>query len=94
MNTSKVSMPNVTPAQIVSALIALLSVATVLFKLDISDADMAVIIGAVGTIVPAAWLIADAVLRRGRAAVVVARIENGLPENPPAPVAEQAAPPL
>jgi hypothetical protein len=59
--------PDITPAQVAAALGA------VLFKLNVSDEQMAVIVGAIATVVPAAWAIADAIIRHGRAGVAAAQ---------------------
>jgi hypothetical protein len=65
--------PDLTPAQLVSALVALLGAAVVLFKLDLTQEQQAAFATAIGTIVPTAWLIADSIIRHGRASVVAAQ---------------------
>lgn len=68
------STPDVTAAQIVGALGALITALVVLFKLDLSDAQQAGLITALGTIVPVAWAIADAIIRHGRSKVAAALV--------------------
>lgn len=66
--------PDITPAQVVAALVALAAACVVLFKLDVSDAQMAAVVGALGIVVPVAWALADAIIRNGRTKVVAAQI--------------------
>jgi hypothetical protein len=59
--------PDITPAQIISALVALLGAVVVLFKLDLSDAQRAAATTIIGTLVPLVWVLGDALIRRARA---------------------------
>lgn len=72
--------PDVTPAQLAAALGSILTALVVLFKLNISDQDMAIILGAIATIVPTAWAFADAIIRHGRAGVVAAQHQQAAAE--------------
>lgn len=83
------STPNVTQAQIVGYLTALLSACVILFKLDLTDAQMGAAIALIGAGVPIAHMIADAVIRRGRATVAAAQAISG---NKPAPLETDANP--
>lgn len=65
--------PDLTPAQIVSALAALATALVVLFKLNISGEQQAAFATAIGVIVPIGWQIADAIIRHGRAGVAAAQ---------------------
>jgi hypothetical protein len=64
--------PDLTPAQLVSALVALLGAAVVLFKLNLTQEQQAAFATAIGTIVPTAWLVADAIIRHGRSSAQAA----------------------
>lgn len=58
--------PDITPAQIIAGLTALLGAVVVLFKLQLSDEQRAAFITIIGTVVPLAWTIGDAIIRHGR----------------------------
>lgn len=64
--------PDITPAQVISALTSLVAAAVVIFKLDMTDAQRGAIIGAISVIVTIVWQIADALIRRGRAQALAA----------------------
>lgn len=66
-------MPNITHAQVVSALTALLTACVVLFKLNLTAEQQAAAISVIGTVVPAVWIYADAHLRGKRNEVVAAQ---------------------
>lgn len=65
--------PDLTPAQLVAGLGALVAALVVLFKLNVSDAQQAALLTALGVIVPVAWQVADAIVRHGRANVAAAQ---------------------
>lgn len=64
--------PDITPAQIVGYLTAILSAVTILFKLDLTDAQMAAAVALIGSLVPLGHFIADAIIRKGRAGIAAA----------------------
>lgn len=61
------STPDVTPAQIGAWAAAIVSIAVVLFKLNLTDDQQGVIVAAIVGVVTAVHLIADAIIRHGRA---------------------------
>lgn len=65
--------PDLTPAQIVSALAALATALVVLFKLNITGEQQAAFVTAIGVVVPIGWQIADSVIRHGRSNVAAAQ---------------------
>jgi hypothetical protein len=67
------STPDLTPAAVVSALSALAGALVVLFKLNLTQEQQAALVTVIATVVPAAWLVADAVIRHGRSGAVAAQ---------------------
>lgn len=65
--------PDITPAQIVSGCGAVLAALVVLFKLNLTGEQQAALLTVIGTVVPVAWQISDAILRHGRAGVAAAQ---------------------
>jgi len=61
------STPSITPAQIAAWAAAVVSIAVVLFGLDLSDAEQGSIVAAIVGVVGAVHLVADAIIRHGRA---------------------------
>ena len=68
------STPNTTTAQITVFVSVLAIVLSVVFKFDLTDAQRAALVIAIGTVYSIAHLIADAIIRHGRAKVAAARI--------------------
>lgn len=71
---TKLATPDVTTAQFTGLATALLGAGTVLFKLNISDAERAAIVGVIATLVPVTHMLADAIVRHGRAKTQAALI--------------------
>lgn len=71
-NITPLQTPDITKAQVVSAATALLGAIIILFKLDLTDAQRAALVTIIGVVVPAAWQIADAIIRHGRSKAVAA----------------------
>ena len=69
------SMPDITPAQFQSFVGVLAAVATVLFKLNVTDKWQAAIVGALVGVYTLGHMIGDALIRRGRARVTAASID-------------------
>jgi len=65
-----VQMPNLTQAQVVAFVSVLATVLAVVFKLNLTDEQQAVIAGAIVAIYALGHLIADAVIRHGRASAM------------------------
>lgn len=84
--------PDLTQAQIIGYLSAILSAVVILFKLDLTDAQMGAAIALIGAGVPMAHMIADALIRRGRAGVAAAQALHGAPPVPLETDAHPAAP--
>lgn len=74
--------PNLTQAQIIGYLSAIVSAAVILFKLNLTDAQIAAAIALIGALVPVAHFFADAIIRRGRAQVAAAQALHGAPPAP------------
>lgn len=69
----KLATPDFTPAQILSA-VAAIGTQAVAYQLLASGTEQ-LIVSIAGIVVPAAFLIGDAIVRHGRAAISVAQIE-------------------
>lgn len=67
--------PDITPAQVVALVQAVISV-LVAFSVPVSDAQSAALLG-LTTIVASILIVGDAVIRRGRAKVVEAQVARG-----------------
>lgn len=65
--------PDLTAAQVVSALTAILTACVVLFKLNLSAEQQGAAIAIIGTVVPSVWIYADAHLRGKRNEVLAAQ---------------------
>lgn len=72
--------PDLTPAQLISGLGAVLSALVVLFKLNLTGEQQAALLTVIGTIVPVAWQLSDAIVRHGRAGVVAAQHQQAAAE--------------
>jgi hypothetical protein len=70
--------PDITPAQIVSAIGFIAAQAVAFGLLDEGTAQLIVSIG--GTAVPLIWTIADAIIRNGRAKVAAAQVLAPVPK--------------
>ncbi len=68
------STPDITPAQIVSMIAALLGAIVALFGLDLSDQQQAAVLTIAGVFVPIAFMVSDAMIRRGRAKLAAANV--------------------
>lgn len=69
--------PDITPAQIISAIGAIVAV---LVSATFVDNNVAkVITGVAGIIVPLAWIVGDAIIRHGRSQIEAARIMRSAP---------------
>lgn len=77
--------PDTTTAQLIAYLTALVASAVILFKLDLSDAQIAAAIAGIGAIVPLGHMIADAIIRRGRASAAAAQAAALVLEEPEVP---------
>lgn len=58
--------PDITPAQVIAGITAILGAIVVLFKLDMSEAQQAALITIIATLVPIGFVVADAIIRHGR----------------------------
>lgn len=76
--------PDITPAQIIAGLTALLGAVVVLFKLHLSDEQRAAFITIIGTIVPLAWTLGDAIIRHGRSRALSAPVPTSAAKATPA----------
>lgn len=65
--------PDLTPAQLVSGLVALAGALIVLFKLNLTQEQQAALGTIIATVVPTAWIVADAIIRHGRNANAAAQ---------------------
>lgn len=86
------STPSITAAQVVSFLVAILGAAAIVFKLNISDAEMAKYVGIITAVVVAAWPVADAIIRHGRSTSVAAAHNLAAAQIQSAPDAVDRAP--
>lgn len=72
------STPDVTRAQIVVYLNAVVVAAVVLFKLDLSDAERGLIVAGLAGLVGLGAILADAILRRARVLLAIDRERRDL----------------
>jgi type III secretory pathway component EscS len=70
---SFMSTPSITAAQVVAFAVALLGAATIVFKLNLSDAEQAKLVAVITAVVISAWPIADSIIRHGRSNAVAAQ---------------------
>lgn len=77
------NMPDITPAQILAAVTAV--VAQLVNAQLIDGRTQHLIVGLAGIIVPAAWMLADAIIRHGRSRALApaAHAQTGVPPTPP-----------
>jgi hypothetical protein len=69
------AMPDITPAQIVSTILAVLGL--LVTQGLVTNHTEKLIGGLASILVPVAWQIADAIIRHGRAKIAAAQIANG-----------------
>lgn len=87
------STPNITQAQVLALVAALLTAGVVLFKLHISDVDQAKYLAAITGVIVTVWPIADAIIRHGRSQTVAAAHNLAAAQiaNTPADLGDKAA---
>lgn len=80
------NMPDLTPAQLISWLTALLGAVVTLFQLDLTDAQRAAAVTIITVLVSVGWFVADAIIRHGRSRIAAAQINAAA--LPPAPASD------
>lgn len=85
--------PDLTPAQVIAFLGALAGALIVLFKLNLTAEQQAALTTIIATVVPFGWIVADSIIRHGRAGAAAAQHNLAAAQIAAAPLDEGDAAP-